>query len=245
LNIPIFISVRIDSSRLPAKCLLEILPGETTLSFVIKRGFSFGFKPIVCTDEFSYCNGLRDTIETTGSEFFIGSKNNKLKRWFGAAKKFGISKFHSVDADDPFFCCEQVKNSFYLNNISGSLVNPSNYSDSGGATEGYTIFSDDLKFANSLNDEEDTSFIKPFLSHLNQITLNNPYYTSKQTRLTLDYLEDYIYLRKLACRFGFEVSRKILESNIIAENLFDNVHLNDVWKKRQLLEGDNNYHGKN
>ncbi len=243
MSIPIYISVRLDSSRLPAKCLLEISPGITALSFVVQRGKFFGLRPILCTDEKSYEDGLEDFVRQHKVEYLVGPKENKLKRWSLTSKKFGIEKFHSVDADDPYYCSNQIKKSFELGKI-GHIVHPSVYSDSGGATEGYTLFSEDIQFAESLSDDTDTSFIKPYLEQLIKLDCPNPEYSSIQTRLTLDYLEDFIYLRFLGHRFSYQTIREEVERYIVQNQYLKNIHLNDLWKKRQLEEGEKNYHGK-
>ena len=239
MKIPIFISVRVDSSRLPAKCFLEMSKGHTVLDFVVQRGLSFGFRPIVCTDSGSLEHGLGDFFAKREIEYFVGPKNNKLKRWYLAAKQLGIEKFHSVDADDPFFCGDQVKKSFVMA-TRGSIIFPSNYSDSGGATEGYTLFADDISNSNELSDDVDTSYIKPFIEHLTRVDCQDPKYSAKQTRLTLDYFDDYVYLRGLANNFDFSTPRSAVENFILENNLFSNIHLNEIWKQRQIEEGKNN-----
>lgn len=236
MKIPIFISVRVDSSRLPAKCLLEMDKGLTVLDFVVQRGLSFGLRPIVCTDNSSMEHGLENFFRKRAIEHFIGPKNNKLKRWYQAAKQLGIEKFHSVDADDPFFCAEQVRKSFSKASR-GAIIFPSNYSDSGGATEGYTLFSNDISSADELSDDTDTSYIKPFIEHLTRIDCEDPEYAKKQTRLTLDYFEDYVYLRNLANHFDCTTPRSTVENFILVNNQFSNIQLNDVWKQRQIEEG--------
>lgn len=243
MNIPIYISVRLDSSRLPAKCLLELSPGMTTLSFVIQRGMFYGLRPILCTDMQSFEDGLGDFIRHLPVEYVIGPKENKLKRWLLASKKFGIEKFHSVDADDPFYCPNQIHKSYELGQL-GHIVHPSIYSDAGGATEGYTLFSEDISFSEGLSDETDTSFIKPYLEHLVKLECPDPEYSSIQTRLTLDYLEDFIYLRSLGHQFSYQTNREEVERYIVENKYLKNIHLNDLWKKRQLEEGERNYHGK-
>lgn len=241
--VPIYISVRLDSSRLPAKCLLEISPGLTALSFVIQRARHFHLRPIVCTDQKSFNDGLDVLIKSLEVEHVVGPKENKIKRWLMASQKFNFEKFHTVDPDDPFFCPDQVRESFKLGQL-GSIVNPSKYSDSGGATEGYTIYSEDIIFSDGLADDVDTSFIKPYMKHLVQKDFQDPQYAKKQTRMTLDFLDDFIYLRKLGHIFNSATPRNEVEAYVLKNNLFDNLHLNEIWKKRQLEEGEKNYYGK-
>ena len=243
MTIPILISVRVDSSRLPAKCFLEMDKGLTVLDFVIERGISFGFRPIVCTDNESLIHGLANFFQKRNFEYFVGPKNNKIKRWYQAAKHFNFEAFHSVDADDPFFCRDQVIKSFNMAK-KGSAIFPSNYSDSGGATEGYTLFTADIAELNKKSDDLDTSYIKPFIGHLIRIDADDPVYSIKQTRLTLDYLDDYVYLRGLASRFEFKTPRSIVEEFILKNNYLENIGLNDIWKQRQIEEGNLAANGK-
>ena len=38
----------------------------------------------------------------------------KLLRWSQCCDHFNIDKFHTLDADDPFFCGNEMKRSFKL-----------------------------------------------------------------------------------------------------------------------------------
>ena len=79
MKIPVFISVRLDSSRLPGKCLLSFGNKETVLSFVIKRSRFFKLDPIITTDKESYENGLKFLIKELNVNFFIGPKGVVFK----------------------------------------------------------------------------------------------------------------------------------------------------------------------
>jgi spore coat polysaccharide biosynthesis protein SpsF len=238
MKIPVFISVRLDSSRLPGKCLLSFGNKETVLSFVIKRSRFFKLEPIITTDTESYENGLKFLMEELDVKFFIGPKENKLKRWYRAANKFKIDIFHSVDADDPFFDAERIRLSYnYLNeNKKYDLIYPSLYSDSGGASEGFSINKKILRKFNLLGDDHDTSYISSILNDNKFFKMPDPIYKRAQTRLTLDYLDDYIYLNKISKRFNYNIERKIIEDFINDKGYLDNVYLNKVWKENQIQQ---------
>ena len=220
--------------------MLEFGAGSSVLKHVVERCRAFDIRPVVCTDQFSYDAVLKYFIGDTKVDHFVGPKENKLKRWYLAAQEFGADRFHSIDADDPFFDGEQMHASMKLARP-GTIVYPSNYSDSGGATEGYSVMTADLAGAADLPDDRDTSYIKPFVEHLTKIEMTDPVYGKRQTRLTLDYIEDYYYLRRLRSVFDHASPRADIDDYINREEFFDNLYLNDIWKKRQIEEGKQNH----
>ena len=92
MKISSIVTVRVASSRLPGKCLLQF-GKDTVLNFVIKRAIDGGLDPIICTTK----NSEDDILEKIGEDFkiktFRGSVNNKLLRWRDCCKYYNIEKF--------------------------------------------------------------------------------------------------------------------------------------------------------
>jgi spore coat polysaccharide biosynthesis protein SpsF (cytidylyltransferase family) len=153
--------------------------------------------------------------------FYRGPTKNKLLRWKECCHHFKISKFHTVDADDPFFCGLEIERSFSILNLGYDMVEPSPASSSGGATVGFSITAEAVTRACELvSASTDTemmwSFVKSIPNYHGAI-LDNPKLHNVIARMTLDYWEDYIFLEALRLLVGNYASREdicnLLNSN--------------------------------
>ena len=96
------ISVRSNSKRLRKKCFLDF-GGVNLLEHIILRCKYGGITPIVCTSNKDIDKKVIKVAKKLKVKFFKGPEKNKLLRWYLCCKKFKIKRFHTVDADDPFF----------------------------------------------------------------------------------------------------------------------------------------------
>lgn len=234
--IPVFLSVRMGSARLPAKCFLPLSTGDSVLQHTIKRAQWYGFDPVVCSPT---CDKelINDHLRLMTVKTYFGPLENKLKRWYLAAKHFNFSTFHAVDVDDPYYCHLQIrKNYSRIHEENDKTVFPSEYSDMGGATDGYSFNVKNLQKYSEMDDSSDTSYVPKWIAPEDRLYNQDPEYETPPTRLTLDYYEDYIYLYNLSKTFGFSSNRSEVQSYLNHKNLFDNLHLNERWKLRQLKE---------
>lgn len=99
----IFITVRMDSSRLPNKTMKEIL-GKPVLEHVINRANqATKFDGIiVCTTQRSVDDKIVEIASKCGVKVFRGSLDDKLERWNGAAQAYDIDYIVTFDGDDLF-----------------------------------------------------------------------------------------------------------------------------------------------
>lgn len=97
----IFITVRSDSSRLPNKALLPIL-GKPAILMVMQRAklVKNADAVIVCTTERSVDDEIANLSQEGGVLLYRGSLEDKLERWLGAARKYEIDCFVTMDGDD-------------------------------------------------------------------------------------------------------------------------------------------------
>jgi len=238
-----FITVRTGSSRLPNKCLLKFGKSDSVLEHIIERTKRYNINPIICTST----NKNDDIIEEISSkkniQIFRGSENNKIKRWFECALKFNISSFHTIDADDLFFDGDRMHSSMkLLDSKKLDYIKPSNYSDSGAATEGYSIKTSFLEKINSgIKDDESTEMAVYFFDNYRDkksIIIEDPEYklNNEIPRLTLDFWEDYIMLSCLQIKLNYEIiSREYIEKNYLTKDLINlNVSFNKAWKENQI-----------
>jgi len=107
------ITVRASSSRLPRKCFLPF-GNISVLEHMIKRVEHYDLKPIICTTDNADDEEIVKLAIKLGTQYFRGPSINKLQRWRDCCRKYNIKTFHTVDADDPFFCGEEVHRSLKL-----------------------------------------------------------------------------------------------------------------------------------
>ena len=238
------ITVRTQSSRLKEKCLLKI-DDYSIIEICIIKCLKANIIPIICTTK----NKTDDILEKISKKFNIkcyrGSEKNKIKRWFDCAKKLNLKKFHTIDADDPFFDPKAIKNSLELLKFY-DLILPSTISRNGCASEGYSfkmksieklyISLFDFKFKNI--DKLDTEMIDFFLKRLQikkKIFSGMKYQLKKQIRLTLDFKKDYDLFKKISKKISIFAERK--DINKFLKNNYklsiENFYLNKKWEKKQ------------
>lgn len=235
-----FVTVRSTSTRLKQKCFLKF--GKYTLiDHIIMRAKKYKLKPIICTSNKSRDFVFKKIALKHKIKIYFGSENNKLKRWYDCAKNFNIKKFHTIDADDPYFDDNNIIKSMKMLS-KYDIVKPSKNSRQGSATEGYSFRTNKLQklliknnlFKNSINTEMIDDLINKSRLKLGQLPDAN-YITKKPIRLTLDYIEDYELLNILYKIFGSFEKRKNINFflNKYSSLRKINYFRNKEWKKRQ------------
>lgn len=219
-KIPAFITVRSQSSRLPNKCFLPF-GGVSVLEHVILRVLHYGLEPIICTSTLNADDKICEICEEYKIKYFRGPLENKMLRWSKCCDQYNISSFHTVDADDPFFCGEEIQRSFSKLNEGYDIVAPSFSSSRGGATVGYSITASAIKKATlNTNIDEDTESVWNFIENIPDLKtciLDEPSKNSIIERMTLDYKEDYFFLNIIREKLGSMASRQEIY-NFLKEN---------------------------
>ena len=238
-NIVGLITVRSESTRLPGKCFLP-LGNKTVIETVIDRCIHSKIIPIICTTISSADDRLEKLSKKLNIKIYRGSIKNKMQRWLKCAELFNLEDFHTIDADDPFFDQDLIKDSMKLRRHSDlDFVKPSEYSSNGGASVGYSIKTNYLRsIIKNTPDNLDTEMINNFIesgtdnssSHIEEHqTLNY------QIRLTLDYEEDYWLISTIFRILGpIPERKKIIELFKINPDMHNiNFFRNDDWSTRQ------------
>ncbi|PCJ22113.1 MAG: hypothetical protein COB04_01285 [Gammaproteobacteria bacterium] len=240
MTIPCLITVRTGSTRLYNKCLLPFGKGNV-LEHVINRTKEAGFRAIVCTSDQRSDNIIESIATDQKVEFFRGNESDKLRRWRDCCRVFGLDKFHTIDADDPFFSASMVEYSMETLDSGYDLIEPTTYSNDGNASVGYSITRDLLEYAcASYVDGSDTEMILPFLmakKDVRSTILPDSEQCSRiKARLTLDYEEDYWLLKSVLNILGTQSGRAMVDElfernpDLYLVNWFRNTE----WKARQL-----------
>lgn len=220
MKIPAFITVRSSSTRLPEKCFLPFGKGPI-LEHIIRRVKHYDLDPIVCTTTENSDDAIVDLAKKCNVKFYRGPIANKLLRWSQCCEHFSLDSFHSVDADDPFFCGDEVKRSYELLQTGFDMVAPSPSSSGGGATVGYSLTADIVKQASlGTSDDLDTEMMWSYVEKISDVkktVLSDPHDNIIRDRMTLDHHEDYILLESIRLLIGGMCSRRELY-NLLRNN---------------------------
>ena len=211
--IPVFITARLASTRLPRKHLLK-LGNYTVIEHVYLRCKHFGFEPTICvpvTEKGSWMAAIPNI------KFETGHPDHIKARLFEVAGRLRIKKFHHLDGDDPFFNPVAIKDNWH-NPRECHQINPSAVSAAGQASMG-TLY--DLNFKTGSEEAYD-------------------YYSAPwPQRLTLDYEEDYHLLCAVNRMVGGYMAPRWAVDELFVRN--PDLHKinwfrTDEWKARQLAE---------
>ena len=204
-SFPGFITVRATSTRLPGKCFLP-LGDMNVIEHVIRRARSYGIDPIVCTSTDTADDRIEAIARSENAKFFRGSLVNKLKRWVDCAAHFKLDRFHTVDADDPFFDGDEMRRSMQrLDAEQFDVVAPTPWSSSGGGSVGYSLRRRVVEQAVAgLGDEADTEMMWHYVERVPGVKMATLQDLAPRpvVRLTLDYEEDYWLLQTMVRLIG-------------------------------------------
>jgi spore coat polysaccharide biosynthesis protein SpsF len=237
-----FITVRTSSIRLPKKCLLSF--GESTLiNHIIHRAISYDIKPIVCTSTSKEDDIIEEIANKEGVRCYRGSLDNKLQRWLDCANHFNIDRFHTIDADDPFFDGNEMKDSMKILMEEGlDMVEPTKSSSAGGASVGYSLTTDIVKrVCKDLDNDTDTEMMWYYIDKIPNLKTKKLPETRKNIsnmRLTLDYEEDYWLLESTRRILGNLASRDEVDQLFLSNpDMYKiNWFKNEEWKAGQLAK---------
>lgn len=207
----VFITVRSDSSRLPNKAFLPIL-GKPTIEMVMLRAklVRNADVVVVCTTERPVDNAIVALAGKCGVHFSRGSLDDKLDRWLGAARKYEIDYFVTMDGDD--LLCDPELMSMGLDQLKLSSV------DFLEAPQGlicgaftYGIRTSALEQVCKIKDTSDTEMMWVYfkdtgLFNVASLAVNDSVFYNTSIRMTLDYIEDFNFFKAIFEHFNCSVN---------------------------------------
>jgi len=212
----LIIQARMGSSRLPGK-VLKILGEHTTLEYVIRRCFKIPSvnKIVVATSNLNQDNLIEFFCDNQGIECFRGDEKNVLSRYVSIADKYKPQFIVRVTADCPFLDFQMAEEMISL--IKKSKVDIIDYNEGfiprGIGVEVLTYTALQYIYENSNKDyqKEHVTYYAYEEEHKDEFSRYSYKIPEKlhypQHRLTLDTVEDYELLNKLANHFkDIEVS---------------------------------------
>lgn len=235
INIGILIPIRLASTRLPNKAILQICE-KPVIHHLLDRAFASKFidkkRVVVCTTTDPSDDLLVEYAESYGASIFRGHSDDIIKRLYDAMQYYEFDYAAQIDGDD--ICAEP----FYVDHCLSTLIENDSFDvvSVSGLPIGITSRSFTFKamkeiFIRYKSSENDTGFgsyftKSDFLNYkeLQPISNNHSY---ERVRLTLDYEEDFAF---------FEIIFNKLYSN---ENIFDLDAIINLLKKEPEISETN------
>ncbi|TAM37193.1 acylneuraminate cytidylyltransferase [bacterium] len=230
-KVGIIVQARMGSTRLPGKVLMKLVDSESILGYLLKRlsGCSFVDKIIVATTTNPKDDILERWLKKRKQDFYRGSEDDCIKRYYKAADKFGLDIVIRITSDCPFILPDIVDEmvKYYLFNMKDI-----DYLSNRQATnfpEGTDV---EIFTSKMLQEAQQEAKLKEEREHVNNFFLNRPtryrirYYNHNLRRdysrfkLSIDTAEDlkkaksFLKENNLPLNFAFKDLAKAL-SNII------------------------------
>lgn len=201
----VFVTVRTSSSRLLKKALLEIC-GKKTIEYVIERAKKSAEKDIVvlCTSTNKEDDVLVDIAKKHSIQFFRGSEKDKLGRWSGAARKFGVDFFVTADGDDLLYDPELMDLAFKQSErTKADFIEAGSEVICGAFT--YGIKSDALYKVCGIKDTDDTEMMWVYFKDTGLFKVEklecDSVFKRGDIRLSMDYPEDFVFFKTVFKHF--------------------------------------------
>lgn len=195
------VTVRNSSSRLPNKAIMQIKENTRSIDIVIERAKKTGLPVIITTSTDPSDDIFLEIAEQHNVHIFRGSLLNKIKRWYDCCNAFDVENILIVDGDD-------VANNYEIGIRALSQLKTSNFDIitcpknivTGFFTYAMKKVAISKLFSVVSNDDANTDVIVRYIEKaklsITYVTLED-YEKNKNIRLTLDYVEDLEFFRKL------------------------------------------------
>lgn len=237
----VFITVRCDSTRLPNKALLEIL-GRPTIEMVILRAKQVRNvdEIVLCTTDRPIDDRIVDIAEKNGIKYFRGCVEDKLERWRGAAEKFGVDFFVTMDGDDLFCGIELIELAIEQMEESGCDFMKAPKGLICGAFT-YALKTSALEKVCSIKDTGDTEMMWVYFEDTGYFKVRDLYVKDKlfyndRIRLTLDYPEDLQFFTRVFDELSCAENETPLRDIVIFLNKHPEIIDINFFRQKDFLE---------
>lgn len=197
------IQARYNSTRLPGKVVKRIYNNFSVLEILIKRLSKSKYisKIIVACSDNVNDKAIVDICDKVGIDYFIGSENDVLGRFYNASKKYKFSNIVRITADcpliDPVIVDEVIYNYFIEKADYASNTNPPTYPD--GLDVEIFKFSVLKQAYREARQPQEREHVTPFIINnkkFKKYNLQN-FKDYSTLRLTLDEMEDFNLIQKI------------------------------------------------
>ena len=235
----ILITVRTGSTRLPNKALLSI-NGKTTIEHLIDRvkGSELADEIILCTTTLPEDDVLCRIAIKNGIKYYKGSVEDKLERWNGACREYGVEFFVTADGD-VLFCEPQIIDMAFEKSSDKSIDFIKCDEIVCGAFT-YGIRYEALKKACKMKDTAETEMMWVYFTDTGEFNIHNldvpKIFKRSDIRMTLDYEEDLMFFKNVFSHFGlldFNLVDIIDYINKKPEVAKINIEMEKAWSENQ------------
>jgi len=200
MKIAVFIPVRLDSTRLPRKALLDI-EGKPAIVHLIER-LKLAERPdeiVLCTSTESTDDALVGVAESCKIRLCRGSKEDLLKRYSQAVEENSVDLIVNVDGDDILIDPEQVDQVTEALLATGADIVKCEGLPFGAAPLGVKAAALVSVVASKPDDDTATGWSRFFTDSgkfkIETLVFDAPELHHPEIRMTLDYEEDYQFFR--------------------------------------------------
>jgi len=201
MSTPFLITARLKSTRLPKKIMLEVMGKPLIVHMLDRIKHSRHIEDIViCTSTNSQDDPLEEIAEKEHVHCFRGSEDDVLERLLRAARSYDMTNFANITADcpliDPLLIDRAVEE---YDKVNADLVM---YGDSNNNIpfNCYVLRVSALEKVCELKKETDTEvWLNLFTTHMFKIhsIIVEDKYRHNSLKTSLDYPEDYEFIRKV------------------------------------------------
>tara|TARA_B110000967_G_C18885897_1_gene563962 strand:- start:298 stop:1032 length:735 start_codon:yes stop_codon:yes gene_type:complete len=193
----IFLTARLKSVRLKRKVLLEV-NAIPIIQYLINRILkNTDIKIILCTSTNKQDDDLIDFARKISLEYYRGSEEDVLDRYYQTALNFNIDKFYIIYGDEPFIDIDLMLETFKnMDQNKSQFVDNSSYID---GTFGYGMTFKAISHVVKSKIFTDLEVWGDFVRSLGEIeVIPNVFEGNKsKVRLTIDYKEDFIVFQEI------------------------------------------------
>ena len=216
-NYSLIIQARFSSKRFPNK-ILKRVKGKTVLAIMLERLKKKFKNKIIVAIAKSNSKKIVNICKQQKVNFFLGSNNNVLDRYYKCAQKNQINTIVRIPSDCPLVDPEIIKKGlkkFFLTKVEYvSNLTPPSYID-GNDVESFSIktLKKIYKKAKSSFDKQHvTTYLRRNIKKFNTMNFAENENLALKYRLTLDYKEDLIVIKKILANKNIFLNYKSIES---------------------------------
>jgi len=208
----VFVTVRLKSTRLKKKVMLEV-NGVYVLKYLVERiKANFDGDIVLCTSTHEDDDPIQVFANLENIKCFRGSEEDVLDRYYQAAKCFDIGKIYIIYGDEPFTDVETMNKNFEMLEESKAMWIKNDSLPEG--TYGYGITLKGLEYLNNNKIAEGLEVWQMMASDMPLEKIE--YHTEMKSRyenirVTIDYKEDFEVFKKIINQIGEDYKTITLE----------------------------------
>lgn len=212
------IQVRMTSTRLPGKVMLEI-NGKPLLAYMLERlKFSKLIGKVIIATTINYKdNVIVKFCKKAGIDFYRGSENDVLDRYYNTAKEFCVKHIVRVSSDCPLIdprVCDHIADVYFKSNVDFVHTGPTFAEGVDCEIFSFNVLEKAWNEASLKSEREHlTLYIHNHPELFKKITLINETDDSKY-RFTVDELEDFLVVKAILEALYRKNSRPFTTSEI-------------------------------